>query len=251
MTFTRRRKFVLAALMLYWPAIFVLTHVPHLPKWVIKTQLGDKTPHFLAYLGLVFLWWFAISPHKRVDWFGARVWITIAAMAIYGTLDEWLQGYVGRNPDVWDFAADMAGAIAGLLLLTVFEFWAAALIVGSGVVFGATSIMRMDIVMLMPRTSPVFYLFSYALISGCWVNHLARRHNLVPGDPRWLPAALLVPLALVVIVHGYAALVVGRSHVSPVVAGLTAIITVVGTVWLVGVLRYRAAHSSPPDQNPG
>lgn len=241
MTFTRRRKFVLAALMLYWPAIFILTHIPYLPKWFVQTQLGDKTPHFLAYLGLVFLWWFAISPHKKVDWFGVRVWLTIAAMAIYGTLDEWLQGHVGRNPDVLDFAADMAGVITGLLLLTVFEFWAAALIVGSGIVFGATNIMRMDIVTLMPHSSPLFYLFSYAMICGCWVNHLHRSYKLTSEHPRWLPAALVMPLCLIAFVHGYAAIFLQRRHVSPVIAGLAAVIAVVGTLWITGILRRRAA----------
>jgi VanZ family protein len=238
MTFTRRRKFVLAALLLYWPAIFTLTHVPQLPQWVGQTQLGDKTPHFLAYLGLVFLLWFAVSPYKRVDWFKWTVWMTLAAMAIYGTLDEWLQGFVNRMPDVWDFVADMAGVTTGLLLLTVFDFWLASLLVGTCVIFASVNVMQTDIVALMPVSSTVFYLVAYALVAAVWVNHIKMRHKLEPGDPRWLPVAMLVPLAIIAAVHGYASLVTHRIHPSSITAGLAGIIVVIGTVWLSGVLRH-------------
>jgi VanZ family protein len=238
MTFTRRRKFVLAALLLYWPAIFTLTHVPQLPQWVGQTQLGDKTPHFLAYLGLVFLWWFAISPYKRVNWFKVAVWGTFAAMAIYGALDEWLQGFVHRTPDVWDFVTDMAGVTAGLVLLTVFDFWLAALLVGSCVVFASVNMMQTDIVALMPMSSAIFYLVAYALIAVVWVNHLNMRFRLEPGNPRWLPVALLVPLAMLAATHSYAALVLHRTHASSVIAGLAGITTIIGTVWLSSLWRH-------------
>jgi len=239
MTLTRRRKVVLAALLLYWPAIFILTHIPntYLSQWVIATQIGDKTPHFLAYLGLVFLWWFMISPYRKVDWFRPAVWVTIAIMAVYGTLDEWLQGFVGRQPDIWDFAADMAGVISALLLLTFVEFWGAALIVGGSIVFAATNIMRIDIVGLMPRTSPIFYLISYALIAACWTNHLSLRYWLNPPDRRWLPLALLMPLAFMTFTHAYSAWALDRTHTSPLVAGSAGIVVVIATRWLYGLLR--------------
>ncbi|MBL7152967.1 MAG: VanZ family protein [Phycisphaerae bacterium] len=35
-------------------------------------------------------------------------------MAAYGIIDELLQGYVGRSPDVMDLAADLAGVLAVL-----------------------------------------------------------------------------------------------------------------------------------------
>jgi VanZ family protein len=242
MTFTQWRKLVLAALLLYWPAIFTLTHVPRLPKWVAQTQLGDKTPHFLAYLGLVFLWWFAIRPYKRVNWFKGAVWVTLAAMAIYGTLDEWLQGFVQRTPDVWDFAADMTGVTAGLVLLTMFDFWLAALLVGTSVIFASVNLIQTDIVTILPMSSAVFYLVGYALIAVVWVNHLNMRYKLESGDPRWLPVALLVPLAIMAVVHGYAALVIHHIHASSIVAGLAGITAVIGTVWLSGSWRH-ARHS--------
>jgi hypothetical protein len=240
MTFTRRRKFVLTALLLYWPAIFTLTHMPAtvIPGWFIRTQLGDKTPHFLAYLGLVFLWWFAMNPYKRVNWFKWSVWVTIGAMAIYGTLDEWLQGFVHRNPDVWDFAADMAGVTCGLLLLTLLDFWAAAIVVGSGVIFGATALMHIDIVEMMPATSPVFFLIAYAMIAACWVNHLGRRYRFHPRHHLWLPMALLLPLALLAATHTYAAIAVHRYHISPIIAALAGITAVIGTAWIAGLWQH-------------
>jgi hypothetical protein len=239
MTFTRRRKFVLAALLCYWPGIFILTHVPALPKWVLKAELGDKGPHFEAYLGLVFLWWFALYPYKRVHWFKPGVYVTICAMAVYGTLDEWLQGFVGRTPDVWDFAADMAGVMAGLLLLTFLEFWLAAAAVGSAVLFAAINVLHTDIVQMLPTTSAMFFLVGYAAIAVCWVNHLALRYRLHSPHRMWLPAALVGPLAVLAAVHICAALVHGNHHISPIIAGLGGITAVVGTAWVSGIVRAR------------
>jgi hypothetical protein len=211
--------------------------MPVLPKWFIRTQLGDKIPHFLAYLGLVFLWWFAISPYKRVHWLRPQVWITICTMAIYGTLDEWLQGFVNRSPDVWDFAADMAGVLSGLALLTFFDFWAAAIIVGCGVIFGAAVLVQTDLVAVMPVSGAVFYLVGYALVTGCWVCYLSRRYRLEPPQQRWLPLALLLPLVLLAVVHGCAALVLGRTRLAAPLAGLMGIVVVAATAWFSGHLR--------------
>jgi VanZ family protein len=241
MTFTRRRKFVLAALLLYWPAIFLLTHVPQLPNWVITTQLGDKTPHFLVYLGLVFLWWFAMWPYKRVNWLRAGAWVTIGVMAIYGTLDEWLQGFVHRTPDPWDFAADMAGVTTGLLLLTLFDFWMAALVLGTGVLFATVNVLQMDVVQIMPTTSIIFFLFAYAAICVCWLNHLTVGLKLHPESARWLPMALFAPLAAIATIHGYAALAGNHNHASPIIAGLAAVTAVVGTVWVSSLLQRKPA----------
>jgi len=49
-------------LLIYWPGLFVLTHIP-IPQLARQSGMSDKMMHALAYLALVFLWWFSISPY--------------------------------------------------------------------------------------------------------------------------------------------------------------------------------------------
>jgi hypothetical protein len=87
-------------------------------------------------------------------------------------------------------------------------------------------------------SSAVFYLVAYALIAIVWVNHMNRRYKLEPGNPIWLPVTLLAPLAILAAIHGYAALILHRTHASPAIAGLAGIIVVIGTVWISGISRH-------------
>jgi VanZ family protein len=47
---------------------------------------------------------------------GGRLLPAIALAALVGGLDEWLQSGVGRDADLLDWAADVAGAAAGAFL---------------------------------------------------------------------------------------------------------------------------------------
>ena len=118
MALSRRQKLVLAALLMYWPAIFIETHIPQIPRWVSQVVASDKVMHFVAYFFLSFLLWFAANPNKKVHWRKPSVWLILFVVVWYGVIDEWLQMYVGRNTDVRDFFADLAGAITGLMILS-------------------------------------------------------------------------------------------------------------------------------------
>ena len=108
MKFFRRHVLTIAALILYWPGIFILTHIPvSVPFLILRLQASDKILHFVAYLFLVFLLWFSINPDVKVNWRKASVWWILFVVVWYGVIDEWLQGYVGRSPDAMDFAADL------------------------------------------------------------------------------------------------------------------------------------------------
>jgi VanZ family protein len=142
MALSRRQKLVLAALLLYWPAIFIGTHIPQFPQWAGQIPVSDKVLHFVAYLFLSFLLWFAVNPDKKVHWRKPAAWIILFAVVWYGVIDEWLQMYVGRNADVRDFFADLAGAITGLLILTFVNFWPASLVIAGGGIFAMTNFLR-------------------------------------------------------------------------------------------------------------
>jgi VanZ family protein len=113
------RRIAWGLVVLYWIALFALTHTPpdrapHPPSF-----LGDKGSHAIAYLGLTFLlgftlWTFGLGRRTRL-W----PWITLSAVLAYGAVDEWTQTLVGRDCELLDWVADGTGAVVAVLLLAV------------------------------------------------------------------------------------------------------------------------------------
>ncbi|GAG33646.1 unnamed protein product, partial [marine sediment metagenome] len=160
MALSRRQKLIIISLLVYWPGIFILAHIP-IPRLVYKAQVSDKGIHFLAYLILVFLLWFAISPNKKVSWRKAAVWWVLLVVVWYGVVDELLQGYVGRSCDVMDFFANLVGTLAGLILFSFFTFWPVLLVVVGTTIFTLTNLARANMADLLPITDAVFHLFAH------------------------------------------------------------------------------------------
>jgi VanZ family protein len=114
MTLTRRILWTLTVS--YWVLLFVATHVP-LPR-LPGPPANDKVMHFTAYLALSFLvgttWYLAFPSRRRI-----MPLMVVVVAAAYGAFDEVTQGFVGRTPDVKDWYADCAGAVAAALVLLV------------------------------------------------------------------------------------------------------------------------------------
>ena len=92
--------------------ILVLTSWPS-PRIGVEVSGGDKVVHFVMYGILGFLVTRALAlPRARADLFAALAWMTVFAM-----LDEVHQHWIpGRDASVADWAADLLGATAGLVL---------------------------------------------------------------------------------------------------------------------------------------
>ena len=171
MVLSRRQKLILVLLLLYWPGIFVLAHIP-LPQVVRGVAVSDKTIHYLAYFVLVFLVWCGINPERKVNWRKARVWWVLFVVVSYGAFDEWLQGYVGRSPDVRDFLADVAGGLTSLIVLTIFPFWPACFAVTGATIFVLTDLTGAGLVDVLPVTMGVLGLVGHAFFSLLWVGYM-------------------------------------------------------------------------------
>ena len=117
----RRHKYILLALGVYWPLVFTLTHI-RVQDIAGRSGMSDKTMHSTAYFALTFLLWCAVSPYRRVRWNDRKVWLVAAAVAVYGAMDEYLQGFVGRSVEMQDFIANMCGMALAVGVLGVFEF---------------------------------------------------------------------------------------------------------------------------------
>jgi len=103
---------VAAALVVYWGALCIGTH---LPGGSVGTPLvSDKMLHFLAYTGLGFLIAMLLPLLGIRD---SRAYLTALLIAVgYGAIDELGQIPIpGRNADVVDWLADVAGAVAGVM----------------------------------------------------------------------------------------------------------------------------------------
>ena len=170
-----QRKITIVVLALYWPTLFVFAHIP-IPRVVREAEVSDKGLHFLAYLILVYLLWFAVRGEQKVSWRGIGPWCILAGLAVYGVFDEWSQSFVaGRSCDIQDFFADMTGTFTGMILFSVFAFWPAGLSVAAIVIFGLINVTSADLGDLMPVASGAFHLFAYAVFAAFWVQCI--RHS--------------------------------------------------------------------------
>jgi VanZ family protein len=236
MALSLRRKIVVGVLVLYWPALFILAHIP-IPKVVREADVSDKSFHFLSYLVLTFLLWFALRGNKKVNWRKAAVWWLLLLVVWYGVVDELLQGVVaGRSCDVRDFVADVMGTVAGLVLLSFLSFWPAALIVAGIFIFAITNVARANVAGLLPVASALFYLLAYAGFTLLWLRSLA---YFWPGlrsqrvTVRWVMLALAVPAALLLTVK-LASVVLGRTFtVRDMLLSAAGVGVVVAGAWVI------------------
>jgi VanZ family protein len=95
---------------LYWLGMFGGTHWPVPPHAPFGN--ADKWMHFGAYCGLAFLVSMAIGMRRPVSL--AVSLAIVVLLAVYGALDEMTQPIVGRDCDLWDWFADMAGVLVGI-----------------------------------------------------------------------------------------------------------------------------------------
>jgi len=196
MPLLRRHKYILLILLVYWPGLFVLTHIP-IPELARKSGMSDKTMHALAYLALVFLWWFSISPYKKVDWRKARVWLALAVMVWYSAFDEWLQGRIGRSADVHDFYANLAGVLFGLAILSVLSFWPGSVIVSALFILAVTNFSKIDTLWQWPYLNPGVHFLGFAGFTLIWIQYMHRYMRTWKGSHiKWFVTALFMPAGL-------------------------------------------------------
>ena len=202
----RLRYLFVAALVLYWPVIFLLAHMPNVPGWILRTQMSDKALHYLGYLLLVFFWWFSIFPSRRPTLFSKPTWFTIAMMLVYAATDEWLQRFTHRLPDIMDFAADMLGVLTGLVIFGVVGMRLSALGVVTVCIFVLTSLCKTDPLSFVPFVDILFYIGAYGLVSLLWMDYLRKKPGLSRVEFTFLsllmPAILLSVTLLVASIMG-------------------------------------------------
>ena len=109
--------FIYIPLAIYWLGMAFGTSLPssNLPK----ISIGDKYLHFIAFFGLGVLLGLALYAQEKYPvvkkYYGA---FGLLAASLYAAVDEVHQLFIpGRQCDILDIAFDIAGAIAGILII--------------------------------------------------------------------------------------------------------------------------------------
>lgn len=107
------------ALYLFWPALIYIVWgelTPSPPSWT--DAIWDKALHFTAYFGLAGMATLALGIKRDLLW-------ALLALATLGGILEILQGFTGRDPDIFDELANCigvtAGAVSAWLFLVIFK----------------------------------------------------------------------------------------------------------------------------------
>lgn len=113
-------RLVFFGLVLYWPAIFIATHLP--PGKVPAVHVSDKLQHLIAFAILTIFLDITLA-HK---WRSKGDWLTLLFVLMYAAIDERSQPLIGREADIVDWFADGTGAAIGLCLCGMartIEYW--------------------------------------------------------------------------------------------------------------------------------
>ncbi len=238
MVLSRRQKLTVISLLVYWPGAFILAHIP-IPQLVREAGVSDKSLHFIVYLILTFLLWFAISPNKKVNWRRAAVWWVLFVVVWYGVADEVLQGYVGRSCDVMDFLADLAGTLTGLVLFSFLTFWPVLLVVTGATIFTLTNFIHANLADLVPITNAMFHLFGYGFFTMLWVQNIHLFLPMKVPKPKWMIAALALPIGFLLIVKVFSVIFGKELVVKDIIVAVIGITAVVVTTYLIALFRKR------------
>ena len=118
--FRRQLPWAVATLTCYWIALGFATHTP--VRIAKQIEHGDKVMHAVAYGGLAFCLFVVLAMFRRIR--ASSYGIVWAVVAVYGVIDEWLQGFVpNRVPDPKDWIADVLGATAALIAAYLLHGW--------------------------------------------------------------------------------------------------------------------------------
>lgn len=97
--------------------VFAGSSIPRPPESPFGMPAGaDKVAHFLEYLILAFLFYRGVRGERQR--MGLQAWfIVLATGFVIASIDEYHQAYIpGRDANILDWAADMAGIVTGTLV---------------------------------------------------------------------------------------------------------------------------------------
>jgi hypothetical protein len=245
MSFLKKLRITLIPLIFYWPLIFTLTHIP-IPKIIRNIPESDKVLHFFAYMLLSMLIWFAIKSDEKVNFRKAAVWWVFVIVVWYGVMDEWLQGFVGRTPDIWDFASDAAGTVCTMLLISILGFWITAFCLNVAIIVIVTNVMGANFDQY-KFVMPVLNILLYGVLMFVWMACLNGRVGSLNIIKRFL-LLIIIPSVVLGGVEIYLRLNTNHLQILKIVAGLVMIIIVALADMGIAYLKIKKAFAAIESQ---
>ena len=195
-----RQKAALVLLIVYWPFIFILTHIIVPPSILSQMRASDKSLHFLVYFILIVMFWCSISPEKKAALKSKKVWIVFLILLSYAAIDEWLQGLqAGRTRDFMDFVANAEGLAAGLVLILLFSFWPAALLATAVSILVFTSAVRIQFTGNLAFVRPLVLFLSFGFITFLLCEFLTAYISIKQLRLKWIIYSLILPIVLIAV----------------------------------------------------
>ena len=195
MTFSQRHKIIIAITTAYWLVLAAVTHIP-IPNWARKTGFSDKTMHYFAYFILACLLWFAVSPNKKANWRQFRPWLMLLIVILYGILDEAVQGLIGRSADLFDFFADIIGALAGFAVVSLLSLPHAMLLIVIISAFALPMLTKSGLIVSGSLADMGISFAAFLFLTAGWILYKRLTLNLKPGKVYFVITSLLLPVAV-------------------------------------------------------
>ena len=222
-----KKRLTLLPLLIYWPLLFVLTHIP-LPDESINIESSDFSLHFTAFIILAFVLWRALSDSRKVNFCKSKVWWALGILVIYAIVDEWLQGFVNRTPDLNDFFGDIAGAALGFLILSVLPFWAASGLLAAAIIF----VLRIYHLVEIPGFMPGLWFICYSILTLICLNFFKSTKLASKIGGNWIAHGIISAVVFLICVEIASALTKGGLSLTESAASLAGIVT--AAVFFVG-----------------
>lgn len=200
MMMSRRLKYVLGTLAVYWPLIFVLTHIP-VPQIARDSGMSDKTMHGMSYFILTFLVWCALSPFQRARWDGVKPYLVAGVILAYGLFDEFSQTFFGRQFEWSDLASNGFGVMVAMGIVTVFRFWSAMLAVAGISIYVISNLSHLTALYPQFHLNAAFHYGAYAAFTLIWIQNAHYHLGLRASYRLWALVCLSAPLLLLTVVQ--------------------------------------------------
>ena len=229
-----RQRVAFTLLLLYWPAIFILTHI-FLPQSILtQMRASDKALHFLVYFILIILLWFSISPAKKANIKSKKVWFILLLLVIYAAIDEWLQGLcAGRTRDFMDFVSNVEGIGAGFVLICLFPFRPAVLLATGAAILVFTSAVRIQFTGPLAFIRPLFLFSSFGFFTFIWCEFLTFYQPVNQSRLKWVIASGALPFALIAAVKILAKFTGRAFELEDFILSSLAILTVIAITYFI------------------
>ncbi len=165
---------------LYWPVMFISTHIKIPHGHLSGMRVSDKTLHFVAYFILGLLFWLAFYRKTRPSLLDKRFYLTLFTLTAYGALDEISQKLVGRTCSGYDLLSDFGGVLTALIILMTLRRTWHWLIVYWLAFFAITHWPALDkLPEFLRQFKPVYLMVGYTTLTSLWWRSFCTNNKFV------------------------------------------------------------------------